>query len=156
MLNRVYDVRVAGAPAQVAFEAVRDFFAGRMRVALEQLNTGQNHAGSAVATLQTVTMPKAFLNRVQPAITRQTFDSRHLRAIRLDGQQCAGFYSLAIQQDRAGAANARFATNMGASELAMVAQKMNQQRSWLHLVFVLGSIDFDRDQTFHMPSGVSG
>ena len=100
---------------------MRDFFAGRVRIAVEQLNAGQDHTGSAVAALQPVTIPKAFLHWVQLAITRQTFNSSDLRAIRLDSQNGAGFRRLAIQQHGAGAANARFAADMSAGEFAMVA-----------------------------------
>jgi len=68
-----------------------------------------------------MTLPKAFLHRMQLAIACQTLDGGYLRTIRLDSQHCAGFRRLTIQQHRARAANAGFTAHMRAGELAMVA-----------------------------------
>src|SRR5206468_5072777 len=83
ILNRVDDVRITGAAAQVAFQCVRDLFARWLWIALEQLRAGQDHAGSAIAALQAVALPKTLLHGMQLAILGQTFNGGDLRAVRL-------------------------------------------------------------------------
>src|SRR5205823_5269934 len=84
VLDRLHDVLVTRATAEVAFERVPDLLVGRMRVALEQRHARQDHARRAVAALQTVFLPESLLNRVQFAVLRQTFDRQDLRAVGLD------------------------------------------------------------------------
>ena len=153
ILNRVNDVRVTGAPAQVAFQRVSDLFTGRFGIALEQLRAGQDHTGSAIATLQAVAVPKTLLHRVQLAVFGQTLNGGDLGAVRLHCQQRAGFDRLAIEQDCAGAANARFTADMSAGQLAVVTEEMDEERARLDRVFVFDSIDADVDDRFHVLIG---
>ena len=96
--------------------------------------------------------PKTFLHWMQLAVSCQTFDCGHFAPIRLNGQNRAGLHGVTIEQYRAGAANAGFTTNVGPGEFAVFAQEVNQEHPWLDFVFSLDSIDFDRNQTFHMAS----
>src|SRR5207249_774898 len=136
ILNRVNDVRITGAAAQVAFQRVRDLFARWLGIALEQLRAGQDHAGSAIAALQAVALPKSLLHRMQYAILGQTFNGGDLGAIRLHSKQRAGFHRLTIEQDGAGAANARFTADMSAGQLAVVTEEMDEKRARLDRVLV--------------------
>jgi len=154
-LNRIHNVRVARAPAQVALEAVRNFLPCRFGIALEQLDPGHDHSGRAVAALQSVALPKPLLDRVQLAVARQSFDSGDLCTISLNGEYRAGLNCLALHQDGAGAANARFAADVRTGQLAVVAQEMDQQGAWFDLVFLLNAVDFDCDLTFHTASDIA-
>src|SRR6185436_1660042 len=60
-LNRVDDVLVAGAAAEVAGDALADLGFGRLRIVVEQVGGRHDHAGRAIAALQTVLFPEAFL-----------------------------------------------------------------------------------------------
>ena len=131
------------------FQRVRDFFAAWLGIALEQLRAGQDHAGSAKAALQAVALPKTLLHRMQFAILGQTFNGGDLGAVRLHGQQRAGFDRLAIEQDGAGAAKARFTADMSAGQLAVVTEQMDEQSARLDRVLVFDPIDADVDDRFH-------
>src|SRR5438445_10149984 len=70
-LDRLHDVVVAGAPAEVAFELVADLLFGRLWIALQHLMGGQDHAGRAEAALQAVLFPEAVLGRRNAAALGQ-------------------------------------------------------------------------------------
>src|SRR5262245_15763189 len=63
--DRVHDVLVARAAAEVALEPVTDLRIGRVRVPLDQLTCGEDHARRAVAALEPVLFPEADLHRVE-------------------------------------------------------------------------------------------
>src|SRR5438309_9678727 len=49
--NRLDDIDVVGAVAQIAFQRVTDLFFGRIRSRFQQVHCGHNHARRAVAAL---------------------------------------------------------------------------------------------------------
>ena len=75
-----------------------NFLPGGFGVAFEQLHTRENHAGGAIAALQAMTFPEAFLDRMELAIAGQPFDGSDLRAVSLDGEEGARFNSFALEQ----------------------------------------------------------
>ena len=122
-LHRVDDVLIAGAAAEIAFEAVADLFVGRIGIALEQLLGRHDHAGSAEAALEAMLVPEGFLHGVELAVGGEAFDGHHLAAIRLDGEHGAGLYGLAVERHGAGAADGGFAADVAAGESDDFAQK---------------------------------
>ena len=76
-------------------------------------------------------LPEPFLQRVQLAVLGETFDRRHRRAVRLDGEYGAGLGAAPVHQHRAGAALAGVATHVGAGEVEVFAQEMDEQGTWL-------------------------
>src|SRR5215467_14558494 len=80
--HRVEDVRVAGAAAQVAAQALGNFVARRLGVLREQVNRRHDHPWRAVAALQAMAVPEALLDRMQMAVGN-AFDRRHRRAVGL-------------------------------------------------------------------------
>jgi hypothetical protein len=100
-----------------------------------------------------VTLPKTLLHRMQFAILGQTFNGGDLGAVRLHGEQRAGFHRLAIEQDGAGAANARFTADMCASQLAIVTEEVDEESARLDRVLVFDSIDANVDDCFHLLIG---
>ena len=65
VLDRLDDVVIARAAAEVAREPLADLALGRVGVALEQVGRGHDHARRAVAALQAVLRVEALLERVQ-------------------------------------------------------------------------------------------
>src|ERR1035438_9516275 len=61
-LDRVDDVLVARAAAEIAFQTVADFFLGGARVALQQLTGSHDHAGRTKAALEAVLVPEGLLH----------------------------------------------------------------------------------------------
>src|SRR5215475_1435729 len=79
-LDGLDDVVVARAAAEVAFEPVADLRLRRLRVALEELGGGHDHAWGTEAALKAVLLPEAFLDRMELAVLRHPLDRLHLRA----------------------------------------------------------------------------
>lgn len=83
VLDRIDDVLIARAAAQVAVKGVADFILCRLRGPHQKLVRSENHSRSAEAALQPVTFPKGFLEGVEFLPFRQTFDGQNISAIRL-------------------------------------------------------------------------
>ena len=66
--DRLDDVVIARAAAQVAFEADPDLLLGRVRVLVEQADRRHHHARGAVAALQAVVLHEGLLHRMQRAV----------------------------------------------------------------------------------------
>src|SRR5438477_2428645 len=62
ILDRLDDVLIAGAAAQISFEPVTNFIARRIGIAINDLTRRDDHSRRAKTTLQAVLLPKAFLN----------------------------------------------------------------------------------------------
>src|SRR5690349_6793326 len=57
LLDRLHDIDVAGAAAQVAGEPLADLLLGGLWVLLDELENRHQHAGRAEAALQAVLVP---------------------------------------------------------------------------------------------------
>ena len=66
-LHGAHDVLVAGAAAQVAFQAVADLLGRGIGRVLQQFVGGEDHPRRAEPALQAVLVPERFLDRVQRA-----------------------------------------------------------------------------------------
>src|SRR5215510_4201117 len=104
VLNGFDDVLVSGAATDVAFKSVANIFAGRAGVTVEQLRCGDDHAGRAVAALQSMSFPESFLHRMEFAVLREALNRCDRRSIRLDREHRARLYRLPI--DHHGASSA--------------------------------------------------
>src|SRR6185503_3017352 len=88
-LDRLDDVVVAGAAADVAVEALADVLLAGLRVVGEELHRRHHHPRRAETALETVTLAKRRLHRVQLAVSREAFDRRHLAPLHLCGEDRA-------------------------------------------------------------------
>ena len=80
----------------------------------EEGGDGEDHAGRAEAALERVTLAERLLDRVERAAGPvQPLDRRHVSAFDQHREEQAGAHGLAVEQDRAGAANALLATDVG-------------------------------------------
>ncbi|KAG1649237.1 hypothetical protein GQR58_029200 [Nymphon striatum] len=81
----LHDVVVAGAAAQVAFEAFADLGLGWVRVLFQERRRRHDHAWRAVSTLQSVALLEGFLHRVPVLITGGRASSASAVSKSLDG-----------------------------------------------------------------------
>src|SRR5690606_1188532 len=118
------DLCIAGAAAQIARQPALHFFDTGVRIVLEQVARGHDHAGRAIAALQSAALHETFLQRMERVAPRQAFDRRDLAAVHLRGQHQAGLDHLAVEQYRTGAAHSRFAPALGSGQMQVVAQEV--------------------------------
>src|SRR5438309_8095903 len=148
--DRLDDVHVPGAAAEVALQALPDVVLGRGRVLLEKVGGRHDEAGGAVAALQAVLIPESLLDRMQRAVrTRQPFDGLDLATIGLNREHGAGFHRLAVDVHRAGAALAGVAPDVGACQPDDIAEIVHQEKSCFDLVLMAAAVDRYRDSVLH-------
>src|SRR5207248_1303559 len=131
VLDRLDDVHVAGAAANVARDRPTDLFLARVGVALEQRRAHQHHARRAEAALQAVLFVEAGLDRRQGRALREALDSHDVAALHLDREQRARLDGFAIEEHRARAAAGRVATDMRARLAKVRPEEVDQQHPWL-------------------------
>src|SRR5215468_7661985 len=86
VLDRLDDVDVAGAAAEVPGDRLADLGLARVGVPGEERAAGHHHARRAVAALQAVLLPEALLDRVERRALLETLDCLDLAAVGLDGE----------------------------------------------------------------------
>ena len=72
------------------------------------------------------------LQRMQLVAVRQAFDGADRAALGLHREHQAGAHRLAVDQHRAGAADAVLAADMRAGQAAIVADRVDQRAARLH------------------------
>src|SRR5690606_1470448 len=122
VLDRLDDVLVAGAPADIAFEVLADLGLGGLRVVGQQGNGRHHHAGGAEAALQAMALAKRRLDGMELVAFGQAFDRGDRAAIDLEGEYRAGFDRAAVDMDGAGAALGGVATLVGTGQAELLAQ----------------------------------
>src|SRR5208282_2625705 len=145
VLDRLDDVLIAGASAQVAFQRLADLRLGRIGVATEQVSRGHDHTRRAVAALKAVLFPEAFLNGVHLAVFGEALDSRDLTALGLHSQCRARLDRASVHQHRARAAQRSLAPNMRAGQLRDIAEVMHEQHPRVDIVTVALAVDCDSE-----------
>src|SRR5512147_385658 len=121
------DVLVTGAAAVVPFDGVADLFVGGVsRVMLEEVDRRQDHPGSAETTLKPMLFPERILHRVQGVAPGQSLDRGDLAPLGLHGQHGTALHRAAVDQDGTGAALRGIAADMGAGEIEVVPERVDQ------------------------------
>src|SRR5688572_28334941 len=151
-LHRFHDVDIAGAAAEVAFEAVDDLVLGRVGIVLQQPRDRHDHARRAEAALERMTFGERALHGMQLAILGETLDRHDVGAVRLHREHRARLHRAAVQMHRAAAALARVAADVRAREPESVADEVNQQRALFDFARLLPAVydDFDFGH-FYLP-----
>jgi hypothetical protein len=144
--DRINDVLVAGAPAEVALEPGANAFLARLWLTLQQFQRAHDHAGGAKAALQRVMLTKRrqqrMRHRTRPA---QALEGGNGRAVRLDRQDRARLHRAAVQVHRARAALGGVASDMHAGDAEVLSQQLHQPRSRLDLGLPPLTIDGESD-----------
>src|SRR6267143_6364266 len=127
--DRLDDVLVAGAAAEIAFEFLADgVVAEVVALAVDDVDRGHDHAGGAEAALQAVMLAERLLHRMQRrAVGGQTFDGLDLVPVSHYRERGAGLDRLAVEMHDAGTALRGVAADMGAGQPKIFAQKLHQQ-----------------------------
>src|SRR5271163_3440503 len=89
-----------------------DLFVAGIRIALDDLFGGHDHARRTVTALEPVFVPKGFLHPIELAVFSQAFDGEHLAAVGLYGEHGATFDRLSVHVDGASAADGGLAANV--------------------------------------------
>ena len=135
--NGLNDVFIARTAAQVAGNCYPDFIRARGVVLLQKGICRHQEARGAEATLKRMVLPESLLQGVKAAVSRERLHGCDLRLISLHGEHQARTDRSSVYQNRAGAANAVLATDMGAREPELFPEKINQGQSSLSHFFVL-------------------
>lgn len=141
----IYDVLIAGAAAEIAFQGVSNFGVGGVGIALDQLEGGHDHSRGAEATLQAVLFPEALLHRMKFAEGCDSFDRDDIATVALDGEHRARFDGESIDGDGAGTTERGFAAAVRAGEKKRVAEEMDEEKPGFDFSGVLASIDGNGD-----------
>ena len=140
--DRLDDLRVAGAAADVAGDGVDDLGARGRRVVGQQRMGGEDHRRRAVPALHAVGLAERVLDgRELARAGRHPLDGGDLYAVGLHGEHQAGAHGHAVDQHGAGAAHAVLAAGMGAGEPEPVAQAIEQAGARLDLDRVQAPVD---------------
>ena len=128
MLDGFEDAHVAGAAAEISGEAFLDFGEGWVRVFGEQVVGGEDHAWGADAALGSAVLEEALLDGVELFAVGggEAFDGGDLRAFSLEDRDEAGVDEFAVHEDGAGAALAFAAAFLGAGEVEVLAEDVEE------------------------------
>src|SRR4051794_25513854 len=122
------DVVIAGAAADIAFELLAQRGLVELAaVAVHDVDRGHDHARRAVAALQAVIVAERRLHRVQFVALGDAFDGGDAGARGLSGQHGAGFDRPAVDMDDTGAALAGVAADMGAGQVEVFAEQVDEE-----------------------------
>lgn len=125
-LDRLEYLGITGAAADVAAEALLDLLDARIGVLAQGRCRRHHHAGNAVAALAGAGLVKGPLHRCKLAGRCQPLDGLDPGPVRLSDRHEAGLDQLAVDEHRTGAALTGAAAFLGAGQVEVVAQEVEQ------------------------------
>src|SRR6056297_1165994 len=132
--DRLDDIVIARATAQVPFEVVAYLGLCWRRVVLEQRRRRHHHARRAEPALQPVMVLERGLNGMQRAVgLGHPLDGLHLHTLGLGGEHGAGLHGAALHMHHAGPALACVTANMRARQAQVLSQEIDKKRAALDL-----------------------
>src|SRR5467141_2149203 len=144
-LDRLHDVDVSRAHAQVPRYPFPDLLLAGSRVVSQKVVGCEEHARGAVPALEAVVLPESLLYRVELRALRQSFDRQYLGAIDLLGEEQARLHQFPVQDDGAGSALADNAADVRAREPQLVPEEIGQEGPRLGAARVLLTVDGQAD-----------
>src|SRR4051794_24305050 len=145
VLDGFDDIHVARTTAQVAADPAPNLGLARVGVAGQKGGRGHDHPWRAEATLQSVLLPEALLERIQLAVLLDAFDRLDPRAVDLRGQGGARLDGVAVEQHRARAAVRGVAADMSARQTERFADEVHQQQARFDVFVLVPAVNGDRD-----------
>src|SRR4030042_2287 len=121
------DLGVVAAAAEVPGERLLDLVEGRGRVLLYESGGRHEEARSAETALIAVLFDESLLDRVELVARGQAFDRFHRLAVGADGEIHAGVNRSSVEEDGTAAALAPVADSLGAGEVELVAQDVEER-----------------------------
>src|SRR5215831_5523327 len=126
-LDRLDDVHVAGAAAEHRRDRFANFVLAGVGIDLQVIERGDQHSRRAEAALQCVVLMKSLLHRVELVAIGEALNRPQLRAIGLHREHQARPHRLAVEKDRAGAADPVLAADMRAGQPQFLANEIDEQ-----------------------------
>ena len=112
---------------------------------------GDDEAWRAEAALLRVIVDESLLYGMEMTRLAKPFHGRDLRALGVDGEHRAGVHGFVVHQHGASAAGAAVTDSLGASELKLVAQGVQQGDARLKLRANLLAVHVERYRNFARP-----
>src|SRR5262245_58986198 len=140
-LHGLDDAVIAGAAAQHGRDPLTDLGLGRLRVRLEEVERGHQHARRAEPALEPVVLVEGLLQRVEPTIAHEPLDRGDPRAVGLDREHDARARGLTVEQNGARAADAMLAADVRARQSEVLAQEVHQQLARLAAPVARDTVD---------------
>src|SRR3974390_529009 len=119
---------MGAAAAEIAGKRRAYLLLGEMRGAVEERLCRHDHAAYAVAALRGLLLHEGALQRMRRRDGAEALDGRYLARAERPDRGDAGAHGTAVNQHRAGAALCKPAAELGAVELEIVAQHIEQWR----------------------------
>ena len=119
------DLRIAGAPADIAAQTSPDFHPVRVPVCLQNGGCGHHHAGGAVAALNRADFHKATLNHAQ-TLGADSLNGHDFTAVRFDGRNQAAFFQHTVDQHGASPALSCVAALFRPDQMKLVPQEIRK------------------------------
>src|SRR5882724_13434816 len=148
-LDRIQDLRVARAPAEIPGQGVLDLVAGRDGDFHEEGLRGEEDARRAVPALGRPQLREGLLQRVKPAVFGHALHRLDLASLTLHGQRQAGQHGIAVHQHGARAALAQLAAVLGAGEVQLLAEHLEESLVRRREDIALFPVDLERQERGH-------
>src|SRR5687767_2218586 len=139
------DVLVARAAAQVAGDRLPHLGLGRIRGLPQEARERHQEARRAEAALKAVMLAERLLKRIEPVAVGETLHGLDLAPVYLRREQQTRAHGGAVEHDRARAADAVLAPEMGAGEVEVVPEEVGQGLPYLDRPLVHASVHGDPD-----------
>src|SRR6185437_5183112 len=125
--DRLDDVLVAGAPAEIPLQAVADVLLARVRPVPHQIERAHHHARGAKSALQPVAGLEGGLHGMKTLTGSDALDGGDVLALDLGGEYVAALHGPPPHVYRAGAATGSVAADMRSRQAQMLAKERRQQ-----------------------------
>src|SRR6516165_4334135 len=156
-LDRVDDLGIGGAAAEIAREVVPDLILVRVGMGLQQLRRHQHETRRAVSALEGAGLDEGFLHgaEIERVRVRERLDGAHLGAVDERGQVEAAGNGRAVHQHGAAAAQSLAAALARAHQIEFALQQLDEVVMRLDLGRDLLAVEGEADRAGHSssPSG---
>ena len=140
-LNRIEDLLIAGAAADVAAQPLLDLLTVCERICAQRSGRSHDHAGNAVTALAGARFVKGLLQDAEFAGFCQCLDRFNCRPLRFGDRQQTGLHQRTVDEDRAGAAFPGTATFLVAGQIEVVPDEIEQPLVRLGIAGDFATID---------------
>src|SRR5438445_648653 len=126
-LDRLDDLSIAGATAEIARQRFADLGERGLRVLAQQGMRGDHEPGSAEAALHGAGFDERPLDRIERAAVGEALDGAYLTSVRRGGEDETGTDEDVVEQHRAGAAFALLARVLAPRKAEPLAQRREER-----------------------------
>lgn len=145
LLDGIGDIGVCSASAKIAAHQFADLVARSCASLIDEPLGRADLAWSAVAALECVMINECLLEGMKRIALSQALDRGDSIAIMHDCQTQAAVHPPAVDQYRAGPALTVIAAFLGAYEVGVVAQKVEESDPWQNAEFTVNPVDRHAD-----------